>query len=141
MDGTLTGTIFWGLSRPRSNCNKRIVPTPLDLQDRSLTIRCSLMIYLGHLFLEVGVLLLCKRCSQLIISFPNNGSIILLILVQGQKHKALNKNQTHIQGLKDFILNHYTTEGRVKTLTVLRFTARSKILDPHWGSILLNWSA
>ena len=69
MHGTVTGTNTLGQSELGSNDNKWGTPHTPDLQDWSLTIRCSLMSYRGtYFFGERGrVLFHSRRYSQYII--------------------------------------------------------------------------
>ena len=52
MDGILTDTTTLGFRGPGCNGNEGVTPHSPELQNCSLTPRCSLVIYLGHPFLR-----------------------------------------------------------------------------------------
>ena len=73
IDETQTDTTIPGQSRPESNGNGKVTPYSPDLQKGSFIIRCSLVSYQGWPIGRRGggVLPLCKKCNQHILSSAN----------------------------------------------------------------------
>ena len=66
MDRTLKGTTTLGQSESVNNGNEVLTPYNLELQNWSLTIGCSLVLYPGYTFFLRGELVLSsyKKCNR-----------------------------------------------------------------------------